>query len=187
MPSVDCCDCFCLLLMRNNKKINHRLECKRLSKCIYRETFENKAPNRLPEITVAVHADPQTCKERQTKHMITDVCAHTHTLWAYTCTNNQSKTHSSTLSHQFPPPPHILPLLCSFPLPSNTTQNIDTSPPPSSFLPLSLSRPLHHSLSLLNTDRLSTPWSEFQISSASVAEPLQKKKPQQHKGGNCRS
>lgn len=74
-----------------------------------------------------------------------------------------------SLSHQspsLPPPPS--PLLYSFPLPSNTTQNIDTSPPPPSFFSLSLPLPpslsLHHSLSLLNTDRLSTPWSEFQIS-----------------------
>lgn len=40
-------------------------------------------------------------------------------------------------------------------------------------LPLSL----HHSLSLLNTDRLSTPWSEFQISSPLVAEPQLQKNP----------
>lgn len=106
----------------------------------------------LPENPM--HADPQPRKEKQSKHMITLV-----------------SIYSSTLSHQFPPPPHILSLLCSFPLPSNTTQNIDTSPPPSS---LSLS--LHHSLSLLNTDRLSTPWSEFQISSPLVAEPQQQKK-----------
>lgn len=58
------------------------------------------------------------------------------------------------------PAPPLPPLPGSFFLPSNTTQNIDTSPPPPFFPPF-LS--LHHSLSLLNTDRLSSPWSGFQI------------------------
>lgn len=65
-----------------------------------------------------------------------------------------------SLSHQSPSLHHPLPpLLYSFPLPSNTTQNIDTS-----LSSLSVSLSLHHSLTLLNTDRLSTPWPEFQIS-----------------------
>lgn len=116
-----------------------------------------------------MHEDPQPHKEKQTKHMITDVHAHTHA-----GEHIRVQIISQRLTQVLSPtsPPHLLP---TFSLSSVR------SPCPQTLLRilihhplLSLSLPLHHSLSLLNTDRLSTPWSEFQISSPSVAEPLQK-------------
>lgn len=102
--------------------------------------LKTKHQSSFQKITVAVHEDPQPYKEKQTKHMITDVRAHTHA-GEHIHVQIISQRLTQVLSPTSPPP--ILPLLCSFPLPSNTTQNIDTSPPPSS---LSLSLSITHFL-----------------------------------------
>lgn len=139
-------------------------------------------------------SDPQPHTQKQTTHTITD--AHTHT-----CKHIREQIITQRLTQvlSLPPiSPLLPPLLCSFPLPSNTTQNIDTSPPP----PFSLSRSPSPSLSPSITHFLywiligcllrglsfkSLPPSDSLRCCTHCKKKAKKKTKQQHKGGNSRS
>ena len=133
-------------------------------------------------------SDPQPHTQTQTTHTITD--AHTHT-----CKHIREQIITQRLTQVLSPtnlpPPSPSPLFVPLALKHYSEYWYIT---PSSFfslsLSLSVSLSLHHSLSLLNTDRLSTPWSEFQISPSlslpPLLHPLQKKSKKKKQNSNIK-